>query len=119
MSDNEKRRVKARYDVTQFYQRKKDVSRREIPTVVMTISGDLNSDNSSSNSDDDIENDTYVPSPRARSHGKGLASASGNGAERDDKIEEEVEEGADDDDGEEEEEVFDMEEINPPNYVDM
>jgi hypothetical protein len=86
---------------------------------ILSFSGDLNSDNSSSNSDDDIENDTYVPSPRARPHGKGLASASGNGAERDDKIEEEVEEGADGDDGEEEEEVFDAEEINPPNYVDM
>jgi hypothetical protein len=48
-----------------------------------------------------------------------LASASGNGAGRDDEIEEETEEGADGDDGEEEEEVFDVEEINPPNYVDM
>jgi hypothetical protein len=36
-----------------------------------------------------------------------LASASGNGARRDDEIEEETEEGADGDDGEEEEEVFD------------
>jgi hypothetical protein len=46
-----------------------------------------------------------------------LASASGSGAGRDDEIEEEAEEGADG--HEEEEEVFDMEEINPPNYVDM
>jgi hypothetical protein len=45
-----------------------------------------------------------------------LASASGSGAGRDDEIEEEVEEGADGDDGEE---VFDVEKINPPNYVDM
>jgi hypothetical protein len=29
----------------------------------MTISGDPNPDNSSSSSDDDIEDDTYVPSP--------------------------------------------------------
>jgi hypothetical protein len=48
-----------------------------------------------------------------------LASASGSGAGRDDEIDEEAEEGAGGDDGEEEEEVFDMEEINPPNYVDM
>jgi hypothetical protein len=116
MSDNEERRVKARHDVTQFYQRRKDVSRREMSRGVMTISGDPNPDNSSSNSDDDIEDDTYVPSPRARPHGKELASATGSGAGRDDEIEEETEEG---DDGEEEEEVFDVEEINPPNYVDM
>jgi hypothetical protein len=48
-----------------------------------------------------------------------LASASGSGAGRDDEIEEEAGEGANGDDGEEEEEVFDVEEINPPNYVDM
>jgi hypothetical protein len=115
MSDNEERRVKPSHDVTQFYQRKKDVSRREMTRGVMTISGDPNPDNSSSSSDDDIEDDTYVPSPRACPHGKGLASASGSGAGRDDKIEE----GADGDDGEEKEEVFDVEEINPPNYIDM
>jgi hypothetical protein len=63
MSDNEERRVKARHDVTQFYQRKKDVSRREMPRGVMTISDDPNPDNSSSSLDDDIEDDTYVPSP--------------------------------------------------------
>jgi hypothetical protein len=105
--------------MTQFYQRKKDVSRREMPRGVMTISGDPNPDNSSSSSDDDIEDDTYVPSPRAQPHGKRLASASGSGAGRDDKIEEEAEEGADGDEGEEEEEVFDVEEINPPNYDNM
>jgi hypothetical protein len=116
MSDNEERRVKVRHDVTQFYQRKKYVLRREVPRGVMTISGDPNPNNSSSSSDDDIEDDTYVPSPWARPHGKGLASASGSGAGRDDEIEEEVEEGADGDDGEE---VFDVEKINPPNYVDM
>jgi hypothetical protein len=60
-----------------------------------------------------------VPSPRAHPHGKWLASASGSGAGRGDEIEEEAGEGANGDDGEEEEEVFDVEEINPPNYVDM
>jgi hypothetical protein len=63
MIDNEERRVKAMHDMTQFYQRKKDVSRREMPRGAMTISGDSNPDNSSSSSDDDIEDDAYVPSP--------------------------------------------------------
>jgi hypothetical protein len=63
MSHNEERRVKVRHDMTQFYQKRKDVSRREIPRGVMTISGDPNPDNSSSSSDDDIDDDTYVPSP--------------------------------------------------------
>jgi hypothetical protein len=31
MSDNEERRVKARHDVTQFYQRRKFVLSREMP----------------------------------------------------------------------------------------
>jgi hypothetical protein len=53
---------KARHDVTQFYQKRKDVSRREMPRGVMTISDDLNPDNSSNSSDDDIEDDTYMPS---------------------------------------------------------
>jgi hypothetical protein len=119
MSDNEERRVKARHGVTQFYQRKKDVSRREMPRGVMTISGDPNPDNYYSSSDDDIEDGIYVPSPRAHPHEKVLASASGSRAGRDDEIEKEAEEGADADDGEEEEEVFDMEEINPSSYVDI
>jgi hypothetical protein len=59
----EARRVKERFDVTQFYQRRKDVSRREMPRGVMTISGDPNPNNSSSSLYDDIEDDTYVPSP--------------------------------------------------------
>jgi hypothetical protein len=119
MSDNEERRVKARHEVTHFYQRRKVVSRREMPRRDMTISGDPNPDNSSSSSDDDIGDDRYVPSPWACPRGKGLASASGSGAARDDEIGEEAKEGADGGDGEEEEEVFDVEEINPPNYVDM
>jgi hypothetical protein len=48
-----------------------------------------------------------------------LASASGSEVARDDEIKEEAEEGADGDNGEEEEEVFDVEKINPPNYIDM
>jgi hypothetical protein len=119
MSNNEERRVKARHDVTQFYQRRKVVSRKEVSRGDMTISGDPNPDNSSSSSDDDIEDDTYVPSPRARPHGKGLPSASGRMTARDDEIEEEAEKGADGTDGEEKEKVFDVEEINPLNYAGM
>jgi hypothetical protein len=40
MSDNEERRVKARHEVTQTYQRrpmKKTVSRRELPRADMAI----------------------------------------------------------------------------------
>jgi hypothetical protein len=119
MPNNKERRVKARHDVTQFYQRRKVVSRREMTRGDMTISGDPNPNNSSRSSDNDIEDDTYVPSPRARPHGKGLASASGRGAARDDEIEEEVEEEADGGDGEDEEEMFDVKEINPSNYANM
>jgi hypothetical protein len=57
-----------------------------------------------------VENDTYIPSPWASTHGRGnvLASGSGSGAV---EIQEEEEEGED--------ESFDVEEINPPNYVHM
>jgi hypothetical protein len=48
-----------------------------------------------------------------------LAIASGSGEGRDDEFEEDAEEGTDGDDDEEEEDVFDVKEINPPNYVDM
>jgi hypothetical protein len=105
--------------MTQFYQRKNDVSRREMPIGVMTISGDLNPDNSSSSSDDDIEVGAYVPSSRARPHGKRLASASDSETGRDDEIEKEAKKGVDGDDSEEKEEVFDVKEINPPKYVGM
>jgi hypothetical protein len=48
---------------------------------------------------------------------KGLASASGSGAARDDEIEED--DGNDGDGGEEEEETFDVVEINPTSYIHM
>jgi hypothetical protein len=54
----------------------------------MTISGDPNPSANSSSEDDDVEDDTYMPSPWARPHGKGLASASSSGAVMD---EEEIE----------------------------
>jgi hypothetical protein len=77
--------------------------------------GDDPDPNNNNSSDEDVEDETYVPSPQARPHGKGLISASGSGVMRDEEIEEE-DDGAD---GEEEEEIFDVEEINPPNYVDI
>jgi hypothetical protein len=118
MLDNkEERRVKERHDVTQFYQRrsvKRTMSRQDLPRGDMTISGDPDS-NANSSSDNDIEDDTYIPSPRACTHRKDLASASGSGsgaARDDEEIEEEAE-------GDGEGEIFDVEEINSPNYVDI
>jgi hypothetical protein len=123
MSDNEEeRRVKARHDLTQYYQRRKVVSTRELPRADMTVEDELSvAREKECSEDDDVLDETYVPSPRARPHGKELASASGSGPVRDEEIEEEDDgnDGADGDDGEEEGEVFDVEEINPPNYVDM
>jgi hypothetical protein len=96
MSDNEEeRRLKARHDVTQYYQRrsfKRTVSRQDLPRGGMTISDVPNPNSSSDSSDDDVEDDTYIPSPWAHPHGKGkgLTSASGSEAARD-EIEEESE----------------------------
>jgi hypothetical protein len=124
MSDHEEEmRVKARHDVTQFYQWrwvKRTTSRQDLPRGDMTISGDPNpSDNSSSEDDDDVEDDTYMPSPWTRPRGKG------SGAARDEEeIEEEEDggngnDGAEGDDDEEDEEVFDVKEINPTSYIYM
>jgi hypothetical protein len=54
----------------------------------MTISGDPNPSANSSSKDDDVEDDTYMPSPQAHPHGKGLSSVSSSRAMRD---EEEIE----------------------------
>jgi hypothetical protein len=64
MSDDEERRVKARHDVTQFYQRRKIVSRRELPRGDMSIEGDQSlAREEESSEDDNVEDDTYIPSP--------------------------------------------------------
>jgi hypothetical protein len=65
MSDNEEqRRVKARHDMTQFYQRRKIVSRRQLPQADMTIEDNPNpAREEESLEDDDVEDDTYMPSP--------------------------------------------------------
>jgi hypothetical protein len=91
----------------------------------MTISGDPNPSANSSSEDDDVEDDTYMPSPRARPREKGLTSASSSRAARDEEEIEEEEDGGNGNDGakgddeEEDEEVFDVEEINPTSYIDM
>jgi hypothetical protein len=91
----------------------------------MTINGDLNPSANNNLEDDDVEDDTYMPSPRAHPHGKGLTSASGSGAARDEEEIEEEEDGGNENDGaqgdddEEDEEVFDVEEINPTSYIHM
>jgi cobalamin biosynthesis protein CobT len=92
----------------------------------MTIIGDPNPSANCSSNDDDVEDDTYMPSPRARPHGKGLASASSSRAATDEEEIEEEEDGRNendgaegDDDEEDEEEVFDVVEINPTSYIHM
>jgi hypothetical protein len=124
MSDHEEeRRVKIMHDVTQFYQQrgiKRTTSQQDLPRGDMTISGDI-IPNANSSSDNDVEDETYVSSPQARPHGKGLTSASGSGAARNDEIEEEYDgnDRAVGDNDEEHEEVFDVEEINPTSYIHM
>jgi hypothetical protein len=118
MSDNEEeKRVKARHVVTQFYQRRSvmgTISRQQLPRGDMLVSGAPDS-NANNSSDDDVEDETYMPSPRACPHGKELASASGSEEVKD----EEIEEDNDGADGEGEGDTFDAEEVNPPNYVHM
>jgi hypothetical protein len=123
----EERRVKARHNVTQFYKRrgvKRTTSRQDLPRGDMTISSDTNSSANNSSDGDDVEDETYMPSPRARPHGKGLANASGSRAARDEEEIEEEEDGGNENDGaegddDEDEEVFDVEEINPTSYIHM
>jgi hypothetical protein len=108
MSGHGERRVKSRHEITQFYER------RRLPRGDMTI-GDNPDPNGNNILDENVEDETYVPSPRAHPHGKGLTRDSGSGATRDEEIKEED----NDDQGEEDEEIFDVEEINPPSYVDI
>jgi hypothetical protein len=77
----------------------------------MTISGDT-IPNANNSSDNDVKDETYVPSPRAPicDRGKGLASGSGGGSGTVEIMEENEEAESD---GEEE---FDVEEITPPSY---
>jgi hypothetical protein len=80
----------------------------------MTIDGEPSvAREEASSEDDDVEDETYVPSPRAQPHsrGKGIASGSGGGSGA-----AEIEEEGGGDEGEEDE---DVEEINPPSYVDI
>jgi hypothetical protein len=75
-----------------------------------------------SSDDDDMEDGTYKMSLQALPHGKGLTSASGSGAARDDEEiveEEEGNDGAEGDNDEGNEDVFDVDEINPTSYIHM
>jgi hypothetical protein len=94
------------------------VSRKELPRADMTIKGVHGSAGDEDSSNEDVEDETYIPSPRAPTHrkGKGIAGTSGSGAARDGNEEEESERG-DDNDGDEEE-IFYVE-INPSSYVHM
>jgi hypothetical protein len=65
----------------------------------MTINGDPNPSANNSSEDDDVQDDTYMPSPRAHPHGKGLASASDSGIVRDEQEIEEEEDGGNKNDG--------------------
>jgi hypothetical protein len=93
MSDNEEeRRVKSRLDrdVSQYYQRisyKKTVSRKDLPRDNMTIESAHESTGEEESSDKDVEDETYIPSPRAPHHRKGkiIASVGGSGAARDEE----------------------------------
>jgi hypothetical protein len=79
----------------------------------MTIDGEPSvAREEASSEDDDVEDETYVPSPRAQPHSRGKGIAGGSGAA-------EIEEEGGGDEGEEDEEIFDVEEINPPSYVDI
>jgi hypothetical protein len=69
MSGNEERRVKARHEVTQYYERRKVVTRRELPRANMTIEGEPSAAREEASLVDDVvEDETYVPSPRAHPH---------------------------------------------------
>jgi hypothetical protein len=59
----------------------------------MTISGDPNPSVNNSSEDDNVEDDTYMPSPRVRPHKNRLASASSSEAARDEEEIEEEEDG--------------------------
>jgi hypothetical protein len=92
---------------------KRTTSREDLPRGDMTINGDSNLSANNSSEDYDVEDDTYMLSPRAHPHGKGLISASSSGAARDEKEIEEEEDGGNGNDGvegdeeeEEDEEIF-------------
>jgi hypothetical protein len=64
MLGNEERRVKTGHEVTQYYERRKVVTRTELPRTDMTIEGEpIAARKEASSEDDDVE-EIYVPSPR-------------------------------------------------------
>jgi hypothetical protein len=70
MLGNEERRVKAMHEVTQYYERSNVVTRRELSRADMIIEGEPSvAREEASSEDDDVEDETYVPLPRAQPHG--------------------------------------------------
>jgi hypothetical protein len=70
MSGNKERRVNASHEVTQYYERRKVVTRRELPQADMTIEGEPSAARGEESSkNDDVKDEMYAPSPRARPHG--------------------------------------------------
>jgi hypothetical protein len=127
MSNNEEERwVKARLDrdMNQHYHRiscKKTMSRKELSRAGMTIEGAQVSHGEEESSDEDVEDETHVSSPRALHHGEGnnLAGASGIRSTRDQLESEDESKHGDEAAHIDEEEIFDVEEIIPQAYVHM
>jgi hypothetical protein len=99
---------------------KKIVSRKELSRADMTIVG-AQSSHGEEISDGNVEDETYVPSPRAPPHGKGkgLACASGSQSVRDEVESEDESKNGGEEASADEEEIFDVEEIIPQAYVHM
>jgi hypothetical protein len=127
MSNNEEKRlIKARLDreMSQHYHRrsyKKTVSRKAQPRADMTIVGAQSSHGEEESSDEDVEDETCVPSPTTPSHGKekGLATASASRPTRDEVESEDESDNGNEGAGVDEEDIFDVEEIIPQAYVHM
>jgi hypothetical protein len=93
LDDEIERHVKARLDhggsslKTYVRQgRKSTVKQKEMPSGDFTVDDVPSPNTSSDTSNEDVEDDTYIPSPWAPTHGKekGLASTSGSGTRDED-----------------------------------
>jgi hypothetical protein len=109
--------------MSQHYHRrsyKEIVSRKELSRADMTIVG-AQSSHGEEILDGNVEDETYVPSPRAPPHGKGkgLACASGSQSVRDEVESEDESKNGDEEANADEEEIFDVEEIILQAYVHM
>jgi hypothetical protein len=91
------------------------MSRKELPRADMTIEGAQVSHGEEESSDEDVEDEAYVLSPRAPPHSKGKGLTSGSGSMSTTDQVEIQEESRHEDDATQinEEETFDVEEIIP------